>query len=329
MNKVSINTLKALRKVYAKIYKVQPMPKPACEQNPDVVSQIIYNKLIDDKPCMIARFGANELSILTNYQGIKNDEKNVFDYIKGRSLAWWWNDNLLKNMLTNAGFFPPTHDKIEQFCKLMHKEMKNVDVLGSWLHDEANFVNELNKAIKVRLMYLDPFWTITPWTKALEGKKVLIIHPFADTIKKQYAKRELLFDNKDILPRFSTLEIIKAVQSIGKGDDRFNDWFEALEYMKTEIDKVDFDIALIGCGAYGFPLAAHVKRNGKKAVHIGGSLQLLFGIKGKRWENDKPHTVPPYNTFVYYHGLMNEHWVRPNSNEKPSSHKNVEGSCYW
>lgn len=49
--------------------------------------------------------------------------------------------------------------------------------------------------------------------------------------------------------------------------------------MKDEIDKQDYDIALIGCGAYGFPLAAHIKRSGKKAIHLGGALQLLFGIK--------------------------------------------------
>lgn len=57
--------------------------------------------------------------------------------------------------------------------------------------------------------------------------------------------------------------------------------------MKDEIDKRDYDIALIGCGAYGFPLAAHIKRSGKKAVHLGGALQLLFGIK----ESDGP--TPP------------------------------------
>lgn len=77
--------------------------------------------------------------------------------------------------------------------------------------------------------------------------------------------------------------MIRAVQSLG-GNSQFKDWFEALEYMKTEIDKVDYDICLIGAGAYGFPLAAHVKRQGKQGVHLGGALQLLFGIKGKRWE---------------------------------------------
>jgi hypothetical protein len=93
--------------------------------------------------------------------------------------------------------------------------------------------------------------------------------------------------------------------------------------MKCEIDKADFDVCLIGCGAYGFPLAAHVKRMGRKAVHFGGSLQLLFGIKGKRWED------PNYNPVYNYAKLMNEHWIRPDESEKPSIASKVENACYW
>ena len=54
--------------------------------------------------------------------------------------------------------------------------------------------------------------------------------------------------------------------------------------MQKEIDKIDFDIAILGCGAYGYPLASYIKSIGKKAIHIGGATQLIFGIKGKRWE---------------------------------------------
>jgi hypothetical protein len=93
--------------------------------------------------------------------------------------------------------------------------------------------------------------------------------------------------------------------------------------MKTKIDNEEYDICLIGCGAYGFHLAAHVKRKGKKAVHIGGSLQLLFGIRGNRWEDEN------YNDVYNYSKLMNKYWVKPNDNEKPIGSDNVEGSCYW
>ena len=71
--------------------------------------------------------------------------------------------------------------------------------------------------------------------------------------------------------------------------------------MKAEIDKNYFDIAIIGCGVYGFPLVAHGKRIGKKSIHLGGPTQMLFGIKGKRWlENPN-----------FCH-IINEHFVFPN-----------------
>lgn len=91
-----------------------------------------------------------------------------------------------------------------------------------------------------------------------------MVHPFVDSIQKQYQRKTLLHKHPDTLPNFE-LKTIKAVQSIGgKCNEGFRDWFEALEYMKAEIDKTDYDICILGCGAYGFPLAAHVKRMGKK-----------------------------------------------------------------
>lgn len=141
----------------------------------------------------------------------------------------------------------------------------------------------------------------------------MVIHPFAETIKSQYEKKEHLFDNKNVLPEFS-LKTIKAVQSIAGTKTEFVDWFEALESMKRQIAETDFDVAIIGCGAYGMPLAAYCKQLGKKAVHLGGATQLLFGIKGKRWDN---------------YSLYNEYWVRPLESETPLNAKKIESGCYW
>ena len=203
----------------------------------------------------------------------------------------------------------------------MIQDIPEVDVLGSWLPDEQLFEQELKNCQKIHFELLNPYFSKTPWTKALAGKKVLVIHPFARTIAKQYKKRELLFKD-DLLPEFQ-LMTIQAVQSIAGTPTSFDDWFAALDFMKAEIDKQDYDICLIGCGAYGFPLAAHVKRKGKKSFQLGGSLQLLFGISGKRWENAN------YNSQYNYAQLINEHWVKPGDEEKPEGAVNVEGACYW
>jgi hypothetical protein len=329
MKKYQILVLKSLRKVYTTLFKIKKEEKPECIQNADVASNIIYDTLLADKPCMIARFGNTELSCLVNYLGVTEDKNKFLPYIKGKTQRWWWEDAIINQMQNWSGFFPSTQDKIEQFCRLMLKDIPQVDILGSWLAEEQLFEKKLLLAEKVHLRLLEPFWSDSPWTKALEGKKVIVVHPFAETIEQQYVKRQFLFSNKEVLPTFASFSVIKAVQTLGEGDTRFKDWFEALDFMKSEIDKLDYDVCLIGCGAYGFHLAAHVKRSGKKGIHLGGALQLLFGIKGKRWE-DPNYGVKEWGIpYASYSDLMNEYWLRPDEKYKPKNAEKVEGACYW
>lgn len=107
-------------------------------------------------------------------------------------------------------------------------------------------------------MALEPYRSSTPWSKALERKKVLVVHPFEESIQHQYAIHEKIFKNQDILPDFELITY-KAIQTNAGGICDFNTWFEALDTMFEDIKKIDFDIAIIGCGAYGLPLAAKIK----------------------------------------------------------------------
>lgn len=330
MNDFSIFTLKVLRKLYSKTFGGYQLPPLEREEDPDKVSEMIYNLLSNDKPCMIARFGANELNAVINYLGVNSTKHSIRNYVQGKQPEWWWNKNIIYHMQNNAGFFPAIPENMQRFGEMMIEDAKGVNILGSWINGFVYIRDYINKAQIVHLRLLEPFWTNqTPWTQALEGKKILVVHPFAQLILKQYTeKRNLLFNNPAILPEFD-LHVIQAVQSLGGGNNDFNNWFEALQWMKNEIDKIDYDICLIGCGAYGFPLAAHVKRKGKKAIHLGGALQLLFGIKGKRWENPNYGVKEWGIPYGSYSTLMNQYWVRPGESEKPKNANQVEGACYW
>ena len=88
--------------------------------------------------------------------------------------------------------------------------------------------------------------------------------------------------------------------------------------MKLMISKYSFDIAIIGCGAYGMPVASFVKSMGKKAIHLGGHTQFLFGIKGRRWEDH-----PSFNKYI------NNSWIKPLPEETPTDYLSVESGCYW
>ncbi len=283
-------------------------------------SDLIKEKLLSDKPAIICRFGSVELHCVLNYYFIQKKGSLISksnSYIKGNSTAFWWEEETIKSMCNNAGFFPPSVKLLEKFSKLMLEDMKQVDVLGSWLKEEKLLSSFFTNAVKVRLPDLEPYYHQDPWTDALSGKKVLVIHPYTESITKQYANRHKLFSDKRILPEFE-LKTIKAVQSIANNKTEFKTWFDAYDSMCVHISKTDFDIAILGCGAYGFPLAAHIKRLGKKAVHLGGSTQILFGIKGKRWEEHE-----------YISKLMNDNWVRPLQSEIPADHAKVEDGCYW
>ncbi len=321
MNIISEYALKGLRKVF---YHGPTHIKPFMD--PDTASDSVARLLATGKPCMVARFGSVELNLWTNIIGIRRGKKEVWGFVRGRIPPWWWNRRGVSQMKSNAGFFPLDEAGLFAFADLMERDLRALDLLASWRPEERYL--DLAAIPKIPLVYLEPFWSERPWTRLLEGKKVLVVHPFAEAIETQYTKRERLFRRPDILPEFQ-LMTLKAFQSIGGGDGSYPDWFSALEAMETKMDAVDYDIALIGCGAYGFPLAAYAKRTGHQAVHLGGSLQLLFGIKGARWE-DPAYGVKEWGLPEgFYPSLFNAFWIRPATSTRPADAEQVENGCYW
>lgn len=318
--------LRKLYKKYQKFTGVDQLFKGYTKENVQFegqeASDLILKRLNDDRPLMVSRLGAVELSCIINYYYINNGIlKNIINVLKGYPYFLTFNHSVKEAMKNNAGFFPPTERGLRHFSTLALQDVYQIDILASWMNHEKFIYKFFNKnCIRIFLDDLDPFRHENPWSQGLEGKKVLVIHPFVESIRSQYKKREYLFKDKRVLPEFDLITL-KAVQTIGgQGDYHYSDWFEALNSMIEKIKKIDFDVALIGAGAYGMPLAAAIKRMNKKSIHVGGSLQCLFGIKGSRWEDP----VYDYNNKYY-----NDYWVRPLEKEKPKTADKVENACYW
>ena len=316
--------LKVLRKVYRAVVRPDftgnPWPK---DDEWESTNTLLANLFSSERPCFVGRVGTVENAVVVNYITVHSCAsyfRKCLNYITDNTrLPFYDAGKPFLQLQSNAGFFPTTEENLARFCEMMLEDVKEVDILESWLHGERALSSHLTCEL-VTAEVMGPYFLHNPWTRALKGKKVLVVHPFAKSIERQYQKREYLFTNPDVLPEFE-LKTIKAVQSIG-GNTAYKDWFGALESMKTEINNTDFDICIIGCGAYGFPLAAHVKRIGKRAIHLAGMTQLLFGIWGARWDKDN------YSKYDYK-ALLNEHWVRPAANEKPDNAGKVESGCYW
>lgn len=267
-------------------------------------NEFIYEGLSHDKPFCVGRLGSVELECLSNYLYLKKDKSEYASNVK----------DIIQ---TNAGFFPTDDRSIDLFCELYLHDLSQFDLLLSMWYSkyEDKIYNSICPKIPIgsyEKLGL-PMQIVNPWTKSLKNKKVLVIHPFEESIKKNFQNKDRFFEKNTFLPDFELITM-KAVQSIAGSQTEFASWFEALKDMEVKIANTQFDIALIGAGAYGLPLAAFVKNIGKKAVHIGGSLQLYFGIKGKAW-----------NKF----NLYNECWTSPLESEKPINYKKVEAGRYW
>lgn len=269
---------------------------------------LIKEMIESGKPFMVARLGSVELNTI-----VRNEKKCCKDE-KARTAFHQLN--------INAGFFPEDEKLLGEYCATMFDACEEIDLLGVWSNEMEDYVvDQYCKQAKLcRLKDLEPWNSSNPWSAALEEKRVLVIHPFENTIKSQYSqKRKEIFQDDQILPKFKELYTVKAVQTIaGEKDPRFSDWFEALQWMYEEAMQYDFDVAIIGCGAYGLPLAAMLKKSGKQAVHLGGATQLLFGIKGKRWDE-----MSAVNRWY------NDAWTRPQAEEQPQNRNMVEAGCYW
>lgn len=325
-NKILLYALYGLRKAGRKL-GVLASPSPdsfLCSRYVELFDQeandFVYETLREGKPCMISKFGTTELNAV------------VTDLVTSEPLSWSVLKEFFRGELSLSrvqsilqlqklsGFFPVSPDYGRRFCERVVNDIPEINILGSYIENEK-YVLPYMHCKRINLDgYYAPFLWKNPWTKYLEGKKVLVVHPFVDSIKSQYENnRERLFDDPDVRPRFKELILVRAVQSIVGTRTDYVDWFEALKHMEDEISQLDFDIALIGCGAYGMALAAHVKRMGKQAVHLAGWTQMLFGIYGNRWLRDQPA----------YAKFINGYWIRPSESEKPKGAEKVEGGCYW
>lgn len=176
---------------------------------------------------------------------------------------------------------------------------------------------------------LEPFYCLLklpnekPWSHYLLGKKVLIISPFVDSFQKQISNGFSMFKDKEknIFLEGQEFVFYKCFNTIA-GNHPHRNWIETFNIMCNDINKLDFDIALVSCGGYALLIGSFIKQKmNKSAIYIGGGLQLFFGVMGKRWETNQ--TI---QKIIRENGCK---FVRPSITEIPRNCQTVEGGCYW
>ncbi len=272
-------------------------------------NETIAKMIRQNNPAAIGKIGSEELQALVFYkktlQGYQNHPKFM---------------DSANRLYVGPGVFPVNESVFNKFSSYFLKVLSDMDHLGVWFNfGEAQVVNEhAPKAILSDFRSLEPYYHANPWSQELENKKVLILHPFTDSIEQQYQKRKYIWlDRPSLLPDFS-LDTIKIPLHAVLVKPQAQDWFESLATLKHQMSQKEFDVAIIGAGAWSLPLALHAKNLGKIGIHLGGATQIFFGIKGKRWDHKK--TISKF---------YNDAWGSPSSLETPPTSNTVEQGCYW
>lgn len=265
------------------------------------INDFYREKILSGEPFFAGRLGSAEMRRVNRY------------VMKEVGLCKDYKESHLKNPLLKN-----SPELADWYAQQIIELLPNVDVMPAWCPiGESYLIRQFAKKAKLaHFEDIEPFWYENPWTSALTGKKVLVINPFDESIQQQYAKRELLFANKEMLPEFE-LRTVKSVMVLTAEDNTFGTIMDVIDYMYDEAMKEDFDIALLGCGPQGMILAERFRQQGKQAIYLGGIIQMMFGIKGKRWDEQEK-----------YSKMYNEHWIYP-VEEPPQGSKKLDGGCYW
>ena len=232
-----------------------------------------------------------------------------------------------RRLYHSGGLFPIEQAVFQRFVLEYPAAVHALDLVSQWQLGgtyeaslESALIDRLcPHAVRVGFYFLRILNPHAPWLNDLAKLRWLVIHPFEKTIRAQLPRLAELgvyseSARADLARRARDTEILACPQLPYMVPPRHRDWFEALEDLKSQMSRMEYDIALVGAGAWSLPLVAHAKSMGKKGMHLGGSLQLMFGIKGGRFDNNR---------------IYNPRWTRPLPQESPANHRLMEGGAYW
>lgn len=247
-------------------------------------------------------------------------------------------DHIRQQIVMNAGIFPAEDESIDRWCEAYVKALASLDGLAAgWYKPlegvEAAILNMYTKTPTFRcpLRSLEPYYVHPSkrWTQHLAGKRVAVVSSFATTIEKQLksgaAAKVWTADCSGMISD-PTIEwsFVRTGYSPHLAGDRagwpaaIRTWEQAVDYVVEEVVKSGAEIALIGCGGLGMVIGGRLREKGISAMLLGGAVQVLFGIKGRRWAK---HDI----ISLYW----NDAWVWPADEETPRGATLVERGCYW
>ena len=280
----------------------------------------IIKKLQSNKKFLISRMGAGAETIVVYLCTIHGIDKIYTEQF----------DKLFIQLSIENGIYNLTKNSLSRYVKLYKETIEKSDSLAVFINlmiTQQKYFVENNKLETLYSRVLEPFYcckdNIKPWSHYLLGKKVLIVNPFVDSFQQQLKNNFQIFKDPEKKLFLDEQEFVfYKTYNTSAGNALHENWEKTYDMMCDDISKLDFDIALLGCGGYGLPLCNYIHEKLEKSViYIGGGLQLLFGVMGSRWEN-----VQMWKDIIKENQTK---FIRPSKEEQIENKERVEGGCFW
>jgi len=158
---------------------------------------------------------------------------------------------------------------------------------------------------------------------AFAGQRLLLICPFAGllreratrtTFERVWARTGQRWFDPDAV---DALELPYGFEP--STEARYGTILNLAEHVAAEMATRQFDVALVAAAALNIPLVVAAKRLGKVAIGLGGHLQVLFGVAGRRWHQDPEWPARYFNAW----------WIDMPLERRPAGYLACDNGSYW
>ncbi|MFN7983236.1 MAG: hypothetical protein U0Q11_15400 [Vicinamibacterales bacterium] len=245
-------------------------------------------------------------------------------------------DAAMRHHSRSSGIFPLTPETFDSFAEFYAVHVRRLDCVGIGVHAGARLTPlERNVLWHYQLpgdliSYTDqepcrsipdqPYHCYLP---ALAGKRVLLVCPFARLL--QQRATQAVFEGvwSRTEKRWFAPASVEALEFPYGFDPathaRYSSVLSLFDDLASRMRQYEFDVALIAAAALGIPLASTAKEDGKVGISLGGHLQVLFGVAGKRWRDSQE----------WSERYFNEWWIDMPEQYKPAHSQVCDAGSYW
>jgi hypothetical protein len=239
---------------------------------------------------------------------------------------------LIFHCLNQHALFPPDPRFYLRFNEVTAGHLRALDCVGGFPHTRA-MVRSIADFYDLRMPFIDfldqepdrsvPADEARCYLPDFRGRRLLIVCSFAELLR-QRASREVFegvwarTGKRWFYPAaVDALEFPYGYSAATHA--RYATSLDLFDEVAAEMARRDFDVALIAAAGLGIPLAAHAKSLGRVGIALGGALQVLFGVLGRRWRAD-PEWMGRY---------VNDRWIDMPARYRPPERNIADGGAYW